>query len=272
MNQQPLLLPDHSADIGPKEYDDIQLATRLLPDETKKSPKWVSLYDDEDDSAPDSAKWSTQKDAWLMPAQNMQERLVPVSGEILGRDPSFQETTENFRALDPLPVPDRPYRCNHKACEGLKGFTYGGSLLRHEREVHNMHGGPQKPLLCPFQDCKRASGIGFTRKENLAEHIRRVHCRTDNAADYSMHPSPSPRRSFSTAGSISSMGSVNSGRSFSSQISIDSRGSRRGRKRWTQTPVRRPTSPTPWSELIRADSPKGKSIANHVCSSVAPWF
>ena len=78
---------------------------------------------------------------------------------------------------------DRPYKCNAKGCEKLQGFTYSGGLLRHEREVHKMHGGTKKSLFCPFPDCKRSSGAGFTRKENLAEHIRRVHRRTSMSAD-----------------------------------------------------------------------------------------
>jgi hypothetical protein len=44
-----------------------------------------------------------------------------------------------------------------------------------------MHGGTRKPLYCPEPNCKRNSGSGFTRKENLHEHIRRVHRRTDGA-------------------------------------------------------------------------------------------
>lgn len=78
---------------------------------------------------------------------------------------------------------DRPYKCNVKGCEKLQGFTYSGGLLRHEREVHKMHGGTKKSLYCPFPDCKRHSGSGFTRKENLAEHIRRVHRRTSTSSD-----------------------------------------------------------------------------------------
>lgn len=70
---------------------------------------------------------------------------------------------------------DRPYRCAHQSCAKLQGFTYSGGLLRHEREVHGKHGGPKAQLMCPFEDCKRHSGKGFTRKENLNEHIRRVH-------------------------------------------------------------------------------------------------
>ncbi|KAF1944035.1 hypothetical protein EJ02DRAFT_432805 [Clathrospora elynae] len=78
---------------------------------------------------------------------------------------------------------DRPYKCIVKGCEKLQGFTYSGGLLRHEREVHKMHGGTKKSLFCPFADCKRSSGAGFTRKENLAEHVRRVHRRTSMSAD-----------------------------------------------------------------------------------------
>ncbi|KAJ4362276.1 hypothetical protein N0V83_010369 [Neocucurbitaria cava] len=78
---------------------------------------------------------------------------------------------------------DRPYKCTVKGCEKLQGFTYSGGLLRHEREVHKMHGGTKKSLYCPFPDCKRSSGAGFTRKENLAEHVRRVHRRTSMSAD-----------------------------------------------------------------------------------------
>ncbi|KAK0920751.1 hypothetical protein LTR91_002795 [Friedmanniomyces endolithicus] len=70
---------------------------------------------------------------------------------------------------------DRPYRCPHAQCAKLQGFTYSGGLLRHEREVHGKHGGPKAQLSCPYEDCKRHSGKGFTRKENLNEHIRRVH-------------------------------------------------------------------------------------------------
>ncbi|KAK5714100.1 hypothetical protein LTR15_011008 [Elasticomyces elasticus] len=70
---------------------------------------------------------------------------------------------------------DRPYRCPHSQCGKLQGFTYSGGLLRHEREVHGKHGGPKAALSCPYEDCKRHTGKGFTRKENLNEHIRRVH-------------------------------------------------------------------------------------------------
>lgn len=70
---------------------------------------------------------------------------------------------------------DRPYRCPHESCAKLQGFTYSGGLLRHEREVHGKHGGPKSQMMCPYPECKRHLGKGFTRKENLNEHLRRVH-------------------------------------------------------------------------------------------------
>ncbi|ESZ93782.1 hypothetical protein SBOR_5838 [Sclerotinia borealis F-4128] len=73
---------------------------------------------------------------------------------------------------------DRPYRCKETGCEKLPGFTYSGGLLRHEREVHGKHGGPKKQLNCPHPNCKRHTGKGFSRQENLNEHLRRVHTDT----------------------------------------------------------------------------------------------
>ncbi|KAG8626744.1 hypothetical protein KVT40_005689 [Elsinoe batatas] len=71
---------------------------------------------------------------------------------------------------------DRPYKCKDPACSKLQGFTYSGGLLRHQREVHGMHGGPKERLFCRFPgECKRKSEKGFTRKENRDEHERRVH-------------------------------------------------------------------------------------------------
>ncbi|KAL5629294.1 hypothetical protein BROUX41_001901 [Berkeleyomyces rouxiae] len=70
---------------------------------------------------------------------------------------------------------ERPYRCDQPGCEKLPGFTYSGGLLRHQREVHGKHGGPKKTVNCPHLSCKRHTGKGFSRQENLNEHLRRVH-------------------------------------------------------------------------------------------------
>ena len=74
---------------------------------------------------------------------------------------------------------ERPYRCPAAGCENLPGFTYSGGLLRHEREVHGKHGGPKKTVNCPHPNCKRHTGKGFSRQENLNEHLRRVHTHMD---------------------------------------------------------------------------------------------
>ena len=70
---------------------------------------------------------------------------------------------------------DRPYRCVEPQCLKLLGFTSSGGLRRHECEVHGKHGAAHAQLLCPFEDCRRHSGKGFNRKQNLKEHIRRIH-------------------------------------------------------------------------------------------------
>ncbi|KAL2160615.1 hypothetical protein VTH06DRAFT_1303 [Thermothelomyces fergusii] len=76
---------------------------------------------------------------------------------------------------------DRPYKCGAAGCEKLPGFTYSGGLLRHEREVHGKHGGPKNSFYCPHPNCKRHSGKGFSRQENLNEHLRRVHTQNGTA-------------------------------------------------------------------------------------------
>lgn len=70
---------------------------------------------------------------------------------------------------------NRPYICEEPECENISGFTYSGGLLRHQREVHRQHGGPKASCMCPYPDCKRHTGVGFSRRENLQEHIRRCH-------------------------------------------------------------------------------------------------
>lgn len=71
---------------------------------------------------------------------------------------------------------ERPYKCAEASCKLYPGFTYSGGLLRHQREVHQREVHKTKqPLFCPFSGCKLSSGTGFTRQENLEEHMRRRH-------------------------------------------------------------------------------------------------
>jgi hypothetical protein len=75
---------------------------------------------------------------------------------------------------------DRPYKCLEPGCDKIQGFTYSGGLLRHQREVHKKNINAKKPLMCPYADCNRSTGNGFTRQENLKEHLRRRHMHTEN--------------------------------------------------------------------------------------------
>lgn len=92
---------------------------------------------------------------------------------------SFHRKCEYNKHMDKH---ERPYKCLAEGCEKLSGFTYSGGLLRHEREVHAKHGGPRNPLNCPHGNCKRHAGKGFSRLENLNEHLRRVHTNSNPLA------------------------------------------------------------------------------------------
>lgn len=81
---------------------------------------------------------------------------------------------------------DRPYVCSEPGCEKLRGFTYSGGLLRHQREVHRKKG----VHACPYENCKRHTKP-FTRNENLEEHKRRCHNEDRNATPVSDSGRPS---------------------------------------------------------------------------------
>ena len=89
-----------------------------------------------------------------------------------GKGQTFKRVCEWNKHMDRH---ERPYKCREPGCELNPGFTYSGGLLRHQREVHRMHLSTKQPLFCPFPNCNRSSGTGFTRKENLEEHKRRRH-------------------------------------------------------------------------------------------------
>lgn len=74
----------------------------------------------------------------------------------------------------------KPYRCKAQTCE-FYSFSSMTGLLRHEREVHAMHGHGEKPFLCTFEGCERgAPGNGFPRHWNLSDHMKRVHNHSPN--------------------------------------------------------------------------------------------
>ncbi|KAI9680325.1 MAG: hypothetical protein M1829_001211 [Trizodia sp. TS-e1964] len=111
------------------------------------------------------------------PPRNENNQLICEHADCIQSPIVFPRKCEWSKHMDKH---ERPYRCNEPGCEKLQGFTYSGGLLRHEREVHKKHGGPKIPLMCPHTNCKRSSGAGFTRQENLNEHLRRVHKADDS--------------------------------------------------------------------------------------------
>jgi hypothetical protein len=86
---------------------------------------------------------------------------------------TFRRACEWNKHMD---LHEKPYKCQEPGCESGPGYTYSGGLLRHYREVHRMHL-PTRGLVffCTYPHCNRSSGTGFTRRENLQEHIRRRH-------------------------------------------------------------------------------------------------
>jgi Zinc finger, C2H2 type len=70
---------------------------------------------------------------------------------------------------------DRPYKCREPGCDKVRGFTYSGGLLRHQREVHKKNQSIGRELYCQYPNCNRSNSQPFTRQENLKEHIRRRH-------------------------------------------------------------------------------------------------
>ncbi|CAK4034737.1 hypothetical protein SEPMUDRAFT_78740 [Lecanosticta acicola] len=116
------------------------------------------------------------------PPQNSENKFIcTFSDECQGQ--TFDRKCEWSKHMDKH---DRPYRCPHPSCAKLQGFTYSGGLLRHEREVHGKHGGPKTQMMCPHPECKRHTGKGFTRKENLNEHLRRVHASKEDESQQSL--------------------------------------------------------------------------------------
>ncbi|KAH7082405.1 hypothetical protein FB567DRAFT_105753 [Paraphoma chrysanthemicola] len=112
------------------------------------------------------------------PPRNHETKIICKHQECTGL--IFEGKCEWSKHMD---IHDRPYKCIIEGCEKLQGFTCSGSLLRHTLQIHILHRGPKNSTFCPFTDCKRNSGAGFTREENRAEHIRRVHRRTSTSAD-----------------------------------------------------------------------------------------
>lgn len=106
------------------------------------------------------------------PPRNPDGFIVCDHPECRNKNETFRRPCEWNKHMDRH---ERPYKCNESSCELNPGFTYSGGLLRHQREVHKMHLSTKQPFYCPYPNCNRNSGAGFTRRENLEEHKRRRH-------------------------------------------------------------------------------------------------
>ncbi|KAK4945969.1 hypothetical protein LTR66_014335, partial [Elasticomyces elasticus] len=107
------------------------------------------------------------------PPRNEKGEIICTHEACIGKSELFRRPCEWNKHMDKH---ERPYKCNEPTCEQNPGFTYSGGLLRHMREVHKKGVGPsRRPLFCPHANCIRSTGEGFTRRENLEEHLRRRH-------------------------------------------------------------------------------------------------
>ncbi|KAJ5135492.1 uncharacterized protein N7515_004770 [Penicillium bovifimosum] len=112
------------------------------------------------------------------PPKNSEGQIFCDHHECQAAPPTFRRPCEWNKHMDKH---DRPYKCYEPNCDKIQGFTYSGGLLRHQREVHKKNTDAKKPLMCPYSDCNRSTGNGFTRQENLREHLRRRHMHNDEA-------------------------------------------------------------------------------------------
>ena len=120
--------------------------------------------------------------------------------ECVGKNVVFRRLCEYNKHMDKH---ERPWKCNEPGCEASPGFTYSGGLLRHQREVHKMHLNKSKALFCPYPNCNRSSGTGFTRRENLEEHKRRRHVGQSESSAGILGATGAPSPATTTASSES---------------------------------------------------------------------
>ncbi|KAL2000271.1 hypothetical protein VTN02DRAFT_3334 [Thermoascus thermophilus] len=130
--------------------------------------------------------------------------------------PTFRRPCEWNKHMDKH---DRPYKCMEPGCDKIQGFTYSGGLLRHQREVHKKNSSSKKPLMCPYPDCNRSTGNGFTRQENLKEHLRRRHMHTENGTSPELATVQTPDVDSMRAASLSQTPAVKRKRDSADAVS-----------------------------------------------------
>ncbi|KKZ60365.1 hypothetical protein EMCG_04898 [[Emmonsia] crescens] len=69
----------------------------------------------------------------------------------------------------------RPYRCTIPGCD--QQFARASGMRRHVLEIHQVNS--KEKWMCPYSDCDRSSGKGFSRKAQLTIHIHSLHPKQD---------------------------------------------------------------------------------------------
>ncbi|PMD16085.1 hypothetical protein NA56DRAFT_320862 [Hyaloscypha hepaticicola] len=122
------------------------------------------------DMNPQPSKCGKQRDSGMLPEEiNISDTFA---GNLSSTDRDHDDQSAAPTALPSLPTlpttPDGPpFICMHSTCR--RSFNRLAELRRHQRgHVGN------RSFFCSFIGCKRASH-GFVRKDNLSQHLRRVH-------------------------------------------------------------------------------------------------
>ncbi|MCJ1385575.1 hypothetical protein MMC17_008698 [Xylographa soralifera] len=121
----------------------------------------------------------------VLPEWSLDEFINPFPGNVV-HDPELGLQTSSTTSTVAELVVQKPNRershvCTAPVCVLLPGFTSKGDLVRHQREIHE--NGGSKAFFCPHRECKRSAGTPFKRRENLKEHLRRVHMGVAAAVD-----------------------------------------------------------------------------------------
>ncbi|OAP55395.1 hypothetical protein AYL99_10368 [Fonsecaea erecta] len=178
-----MIMRDNYPVSPPSDYDTTYTSISTIPPDQKKAHVGV-MAEEMVPSLPDaSVKIQGAYRRTRSPPRNDQGQMFCDHINCRGKSQTFKRVCEWNKHMDRH---ERPYKCREAGCELNPGFTYSGGLLRHQREVHKMHLSTKQPLFCPFPNCNRSSGTGFTRKENLEEHKRRRHL--EELSDHGVPP------------------------------------------------------------------------------------
>ncbi|CAJ2500377.1 Uu.00g032300.m01.CDS01 [Anthostomella pinea] len=113
--------------------------------------------------------WPPQADHGLMKRGHGKGRYIKV---ISGLDGQGLDVPVIRKPKGRMIIQSRKRHLSRRSGE-LRRYVLAAVLMA--RGCHAADDGPKNPLNCLHVSCKRHSGKGFTRLENLDEHLRRVH-------------------------------------------------------------------------------------------------